>query len=70
MTISYLGFKIYLPSFFIMTKLELFGIKIDTNKNNIRAKKLTEIHTDNSKVKLLVIHTNEEVEIAKQSYVL
>ena len=52
----------------VCADLEFFGIKIDTNKNNIRAKKLTEIHTDNSKVKLLVIPTNEEVEIAKQSY--
>ncbi|WP_299675204.1 acetate/propionate family kinase [uncultured Tenacibaculum sp.] len=52
----------------VCTDLEFFGIEIDTNKNNIRAKKLTEIHSDNSKVKLLVIPTNEEVEIAKQSY--
>ncbi|WP_442267286.1 acetate/propionate family kinase [Tenacibaculum sp. ZS6-P6] len=54
----------------VCTDLEFFGIQIDTEKNNIRAKKLTEIHTDNSKVKLLVIPTNEEVEIAKQSYEL
>ncbi len=50
--------------------LDFFGIDIDVVKNNIRAKKLTEISTDSSKVKLLVIPTNEELEIAKQSYLL
>ncbi|CAL2090400.1 acetate kinase [Tenacibaculum sp. 190524A05c] len=50
--------------------LEFFGIEIDTNKNSIRAKELTEIHTENSKVKLLVIPTNEELEIAKQAFAL
>ena len=44
------------------------GIELDTEKNNIRAKSLKEIHTENSKVKVLVIPTNEELEIAKQSY--
>ncbi|AUC14134.1 acetate kinase [Tenacibaculum sp. SZ-18] len=50
--------------------LEFFGIEIDTDKNSIRAKELTEIHTENSKVKLLVIPTNEELEIAKQAFAL
>ena len=50
--------------------LDFFGIDIDVVKNNIRAKKVTEISTDSSKVKLLVIPTNEELEIAKQSYLL
>lgn len=54
----------------VCTNLEFFGIEIDTGKNNIRAKKLTEIHTETSKVKLFVIPTNEELEIAKQSYTL
>ncbi len=48
--------------------LEFFGIELDKQKNNIRAKELTEIHKDTSKVKLLVIPTNEELEIAKQSF--
>lgn len=54
----------------VCSDLEFFGIELDTNKNNIRAKKLTEIHKENAKVKLLVIPTNEELEIAKQSYKL
>ena len=54
----------------VCTDLDFFGIEIDKQKNNIRAKELTEVHTENSKVKLLVIPTNEELEIAKQSYQL
>jgi len=54
----------------VCSDLDFFGIEIDSEKNNIRAKELTEVHTDTSKVKILVIPTNEEVEIAKQSYSL
>ncbi len=52
----------------VCTDMEVFGIEIDEHKNNIRAKKLTEIHKDNANIKVLVIPTNEELEIAKQSY--
>ena len=34
----------------------------------MRAKELTDIHKERSKVKVFVIPTNEELEIAKQSY--
>ena len=47
--------------------LDYLGIVLDKEKNNIRPDKLTEINTDTSKVKILVIPTNEELEIAKQS---
>ena len=47
--------------------LDYLGIILDKEKNNIRPDKLTEINTDTSKVKILVIPTNEELEIAKQS---
>lgn len=50
--------------------LTFFGIELDQQKNNIRAKELTEIHAENSKVKLLIIPTNEELEIAKQAFEL
>jgi len=50
--------------------MDYFGIELDEEKNNIRAKELTEIHTKNSKTKILIIPTNEEVEIAKQSFEL
>jgi acetate kinase len=48
--------------------MDFFGIKIDEEKNNVKARKLTEIHNESSKVKILVIPTNEELEIAKQTY--
>ncbi|CAM1370322.1 Acetate kinase [Tenacibaculum litoreum] len=50
--------------------MEYLGIELDTEKNAIRAKQFTEIHKETSKVKVLVIPTNEELEIAKQSYEL
>ncbi|MBE0424396.1 MAG: acetate kinase [Lutibacter sp.] len=54
----------------VCTNMDYFGIELDEEKNNIRAKELTEIHTQNSKTKILIVPTNEEVEIAKQSYEL
>ena len=54
----------------VCTNMEYFGIELDVEKNNIRAKKLTEIHTETSKTKILIVPTNEEVEIAKQSFEL
>ena len=54
----------------VCTDMEYFGIDLDVKKNQVRAKKLTEIHTLNSKTKVLIIPTNEEVEIAKQAFAL
>ena len=48
--------------------LEYLGIYLDPNKNNLRAKAIREINTDKSPVKILVIPTNEELEIASQCY--
>jgi acetate kinase len=50
--------------------MDFLGIDLDEEKNNIRAKEITEIHTENSKIKILIVPTNEEVEIAKQSFQL
>ncbi|MCK5814374.1 MAG: acetate kinase [Flavobacteriaceae bacterium] len=52
----------------ICDKLDFLGIQLDPIKNDIRAKTLTEIQTSESNVKILVIPTNEEIEIAKQSF--
>ncbi|CAM1348178.1 acetate/propionate family kinase [Tenacibaculum insulae] len=52
----------------VCNAMDVFGINLDENKNDVRAKKLTEIHQENSAVKILVIPTNEELEIAKQSF--
>ncbi|MCF6181056.1 acetate kinase [Lutibacter sp.] len=54
----------------VCKNMDYLGINLDTEKNNLGAKKLTEIQSETSKVKVLIIPTNEEVEIAKQSYQL
>ncbi|AUC23693.1 acetate kinase [Polaribacter sejongensis] len=48
--------------------LEFFGIELDEQKNDIRSKEIREIQQDTGKVKILVIPTNEELEIAKETY--
>ncbi|QOD60764.1 acetate kinase [Polaribacter haliotis] len=50
--------------------LNFLGIDLDESKNNVRSKEIREIQNSTSKVKVLVIPTNEEIEIAKQSYLL
>ncbi|KJD35396.1 acetate kinase [Tamlana sedimentorum] len=47
--------------------LDFLGITLDENKNNLRSKTIRTINSDTSKVKILVVPTNEELEIAKQS---
>jgi len=51
----------------VCNDIDFLGIKLDEEKNKVRAKKLTEINTKDSKVKVLIIPTNEELEIAKQA---
>ncbi|MCF7567148.1 acetate kinase [Sabulilitoribacter arenilitoris] len=51
----------------VCENLDFLGIELDTEKNNINPKNLKAINTEQSKVKVLVIPTNEELEIAKQS---
>jgi acetate kinase len=48
--------------------MDFLGIEIDEIKNEIRSKEIRSIHTPQSKVKVLVIPTNEELEIAEQTY--
>jgi len=50
--------------------LEFLGIQIDPERNLIRGKEIREINAGSSKVKVLVIPTNEELEIAKQAFEL
>jgi acetate kinase len=50
--------------------LEFLGIDLDLEKNKIRSKEIIEIQNEASKIKILVIPTDEEIEIAKQSYQL
>lgn len=52
----------------ICTDMDYFGIEIDKEKNKIRSKELREINSANSIVKVLVVPTDEEFEIANQVY--
>lgn len=54
----------------VCTDMDYFGIELDEAKNEIRSKEIREINTPNSKTKILVIPTNEEIEIANQVYEL
>ena len=47
--------------------LEFLGIKLDKDRNNVRACEAL-ISTDDSKVKLYVVPTNEELMIARDTY--
>lgn len=48
--------------------MDYFGIKIDAQKNHIRSREIREISDSASKVKILVVPTDEEFEIANQVY--
>lgn len=53
----------------IATDLEFFGIHLDKEKNNVRGKERI-ISTDDSKVKVMVVPTNEELMIARDTLAL
>ncbi|MFY9244124.1 MAG: acetate kinase [Polaribacter sp.] len=65
-----IGENSYLMRELACENLDFLGIHLDDDKNKIRSKQLREIQTETSKVKILVIPTNEEIEIAKQTYQL
>ncbi len=44
------------------------GIALDLDKNKVRSKELREIQKEGAAVKVLIIPTNEEIEIAKQTF--
>lgn len=52
----------------VCTDMEYFGIELDESKNDIRSKETREINNLHSKTKILVVPTNEEIEIANQVY--
>ncbi|QGT99083.1 Acetate kinase [Candidatus Syntrophocurvum alkaliphilum] len=51
----------------ICKDLEFLGIKMDTEKNKVRGKEV-DVATEDSKVRILVIPTNEELVIARDTY--
>ncbi len=50
------------------SNLEYLGIQLDEEKNNRRLKGFHEINKEDSRIKILVIPTDEELEIATQCY--
>lgn len=51
-------------------QLEYLGIQLDQEKNKAGGKGIYEINTDTSPARILVVPTNEELEIARQCYTL
>ncbi|GAB1451815.1 acetate kinase [Draconibacterium sp.] len=54
----------------VCENMDFFGIELDEEKNLTRSNKLREINTEKARTKVLVIPTNEELEIAKQCFEL
>ncbi len=52
----------------VCTDMEFLGLELDNAVNEIRSKEIREINVPHSKAKILVIPTNEEIEIAHQVY--
>ena len=50
----------------VCSNMDYFGIQLDESKNDIRSKEIREINKIDSRTKILVIPTNEELEIAIQ----
>ena len=54
----------------VCDQMEYLGINIDPQKNQIRAKQIEDISLADSQVRVLIVPTNEELEIARQTYQL
>ncbi len=52
----------------VCANLDYLNINLDEEKNNIRGNNIREINTADTQVKILVVPTNEELEIANQCY--
>jgi len=50
----------------VCTDMDFYGLQLDDAVNEVRSKEIREINTPESKTKILVIPTNEEIEIANQ----
>ncbi|MCF0052257.1 acetate kinase [Dyadobacter sp. LJ53] len=50
--------------------MEFLGLTIDSERNRLKSDEINEINAPESRVKILVVPTNEEFEIAKQSFEL
>ena len=50
----------------VCTDMEYFGLELNDEVNEIRSKEIREINLPQSKAKILIVPTNEEIEIANQ----
>lgn len=50
--------------------MDFLGITLDNHKNAVRADQITEIHKEGATTKVLIVPTDEEIEIALQSFQL
>lgn len=54
----------------ICADMDYLGIELDESLNKIRSKEIRSIEKDGARVKIMIVPTNEELEIAQQSYKL
>lgn len=54
----------------VCSDMDYLGIGIDNAKNNSSSGTIREIQSDNARVRVMIVPTNEELEIARQSYEL
>jgi acetate kinase len=54
----------------VCADMDFLGIKLDKQKNAAQTSDMKAVHSEDSRVKVLVIPTNEELEIAKQCFEL
>lgn len=54
----------------VCREMNYLGIDLDEEKNKVRSGNIREINIDNARTKILVVPTNEELEIVKQCYKL
>jgi acetate kinase len=54
----------------VCKNMDFFGIMLDNVRNKSKSSDIREVNSKDSKVKILVIPTNEELEIGKQTYLL
>ena len=54
----------------VCQEMDFLGIRLDSVKNRERSGNIREINTPNAPVKILVVPTNEELEIARQCFTL
>jgi acetate kinase len=47
-----------------------FGLQLDSRENSLQSNQIREVNTPTSKVKILVIPTNEELEIGQQTFAI